>query len=596
MLKKIKKDSSKTQKKETEKSSPPTRIPSTRISTPSKQVEAKSDTTSTKSDDSNPERRILFEKDPNTWTTSMVAKWLGYVDMDKYRTKFIEENIAGDDLVEMDDRDLINMQVKLGDRKNLLRKIADLKQIHRKDGGSLLSHTTHSTSSSDSFSIGTDATVKCFYKEDTRVLDSVDPNDLVLLKERIKDEYKENLTIKYRDEDGDLITVSTEKDLHRAYKDGVIRIHLIPNQFLTAEEFAMLESMVDPVVISDKKGNIMFFNTKAEAFFGYSKAKVMGKDVKMLMPNHHAKNHKKYLSSYMKTGVAKIIGTGRKEKAKHKDGSLLPMHLSISETMGKNGQRYFTAVIHPLQEEKSSTSPSPLFAHLDALLDSTIMINEKGLIQFFNTSAEKLFGYGRDEILGQNVNILMPTPFKNEHGTYLANYMASHVAKAIGIGRAVPIQCKDGSIKRCLLKVGESKVDGQAFFAGVLTEESVKKEVKSILEQEREVLDSIVVPAMIIDKTGMIQAFNEKACAVFGYTALEVMGCNISMIVPSPHKEKHDTYINNYLTTHIAKIVGIGRELEGVKKDGTLIQGKLFVTPKSDGDKEFFSGVFVPHN
>ena len=68
------------------------------------------------------------------------------------------------------------------------------------------------------------------------------------------------------------------------------------------------------------------------------------------------------------------------------------------------------------------------------------------------------------------------------------------------------------------------------------------------------------------------------------------------MIIPSPYKEKHNSYLENYQETGETKIIGVGRELEVVRKNGTSIKGKLWVTAKKDGDNEFFTGVFVSND
>jgi two-component system, LuxR family, sensor kinase FixL len=105
------------------------------------------------------------------------------------------------------------------------------------------------------------------------------------------------------------------------------------------------------------------------------------------------------------------------------------------------------------------------------------------------------------------------------------------------------------------------------------------------------VLESVVDGIITIDEKGKIGSFNPGAERIFGYLATEVIGQNVRSLMPEPDRTAHDGYMNNYLTTGKAKIIGIGREITGLRKDGTQFPADLAISEFWLGDERYFSGV-----
>ncbi len=128
-----------------------------------------------------------------------------------------------------------------------------------------------------------------------------------------------------------------------------------------------------------------------------------------------------------------------------------------------------------------------LRAILNAAVDAIITIDERGLIESVNPATERLFGYSESELLGKNVSILMPQPYRGEHDGYLRNYHRTGKAKIIGIGREVSGMRKDGKIFPINLSVSEVHLGGRRLFAGVIHDLTERRRLeKQILEASTE--------------------------------------------------------------------------------------------------------------
>jgi PAS domain S-box-containing protein len=139
--------------------------------------------------------------------------------------------------------------------------------------------------------------------------------------------------------------------------------------------------------------------------------------------------------------------------------------------------------------ESNSDIASRLKAILESAVDGIITIDERGCIEFANPATCKTFGYEIDEMIGRNIAMLMPSPYKENHDTYIHNYVDSGIRKIIGIGREVQGTKKDGTIFPFWLSVSEVKLENKRLFTGVvhdLTEQKKAEEALSTLNKELE--------------------------------------------------------------------------------------------------------------
>jgi PAS domain S-box-containing protein len=247
---------------------------------------------------------------------------------------------------------------------------------------------------------------------------------------------------------------------------------------------SVVNHVVDGIISIDEAGKITTFNPAAERIFGYEADAVIGRNVNILMPEPYHGEHDGYIANYLRTGEAKIIGTGREVTGQRKDGSTFPMELAIS-VFTLNERPHFTGIVRDITERKHAEeelkqAEERMRSVVNHVIDGIITIDEQGKIASFNPAAEKLFGYAKSEVMGHNVNILMPEPYHGEHDGYVANYLRTGEAKIIGIGREVVGRRKDGSTFPMELAVSAFHIGSRRFFTGIVRDITERKR----LEQE----------------------------------------------------------------------------------------------------------------
>lgn len=169
-----------------------------------------------------------------------------------------------------------------------------------------------------------------------------------------------------------------------------------------------------------------------------------------------------------------------------------------------------------------------LQAILNTAVDAIISIDRNGLICDVNPATCTMFGYEESELIGQNISMLMPTPYREEHDQYLSAYIETGVARIIGQGREVTAVRKDGSQVEVDLAVSEVRVGEQRMFTGILRDMTSRKQAEAAARRERTFSDNLFETAnaivAVLDPEGKIFKINPYLEQLSGYTSDEVCG------------------------------------------------------------------------
>lgn len=330
-----------------------------------------------------------------------------------------------------------------------------------------------------------------------------------------------------------------------------------------------LEQALDAVVSIDEDNQITFFNRAAEQLWGYERKEVLGHNVRMLVPQFIQNDHDSYINANRTTGKDKIVGTHRDVEIERKDGSRIWGSLSLSKVK-VGGSLIYTAFVKDITQERESREITR--QTLEQAIDGVVMIDENNCITFYNTAAQKLWGYRRDEVMGKNVKMLVPAIYQSHHDQYIHNNRKTGQDKIVGTSREVEIERKDGSKVWGSLSLSKIRLDDKIIYTAFLKNITEQKMANEIINQTLEqALDSVVS----IDKHNNITFFNSAAENLWGYSRSEVLGKNIKMLVPASIQSQHDSYVNANRNTGEDKIVGTTREVEIERKDGEVLYGML---------------------
>jgi PAS domain S-box-containing protein len=241
----------------------------------------------------------------------------------------------------------------------------------------------------------------------------------------------------------------------------------------------LLESAADAMLITDSTGSIVLANAPAEVLFGYTRDELLALSVESLIPPRFRASHATQRQHYAAHPGSRVMGGGLELYGMRKDGSEFAADVSLSPLEGG----YVLATVHDITRRKRAEDAleeqrTRLAAIVETAVDAIITIDERGTIDSFNPAAERLFGYAPAEVLGKNVSLLMPSPYREAHDGYLAHYLATGEKRIIGIGREAVAQRKDGTTFPIDLAVSETQVGGRRLFTGLVHDISQRKQAE----------------------------------------------------------------------------------------------------------------------
>jgi PAS domain S-box-containing protein len=265
---------------------------------------------------------------------------------------------------------------------------------------------------------------------------------------------------------------------------------------------------------------------------------------------------------------------------------------------------YSLLFLSPQDQDVSANDASSMMASnvlasiLDASLDPIFQVNEEGIIKRVNKAATTQFGWTKQEFLDQNIEMIVGQEHASRHDQYMERYLLTGETHVMGTKRELPARRKDGSEFIIQLSLVEGNVpvkhqnqgEEERMFCGFIVDLTQQKELQSRIESERNlmkgILDASLDPFFQINDKGSIMMVNDAATRQFQWTREEFLGNNISMIVGGEHANRHDEYIQHYLSTGETRVMGTKRLLPARRKDNSEFMIQLSLVEVKHGENE----------
>lgn len=213
---------------------------------------------------------------------------------------------------------------------------------------------------------------------------------------------------------------------------------------------------------------------------------------------------------------------------------------------------------------------------VEASPNAIVLINKEGRIVLVNAQTEKLFGYSREELTGQHVELLIPERFRKNHSEYRDTFVERPSARPMGAGRDLYGLHKNGTEIPVEIGLSPFQSGTELFTLGSIIDITERKRAEHMF---RQVVESSPNAIILIDRQGKIKLINLQMEILFGYKRNELLGETIEKIIPERFRKNIPIQLNEYFENPFQRPIGSENEIYGVRKDGSEVPVEIGLTP-----------------
>jgi len=362
---------------------------------------------------------------------------------------------------------------------------------------------------------------------------------------------------------------------------------LTENKESEAKYRGLLEAAPDGMVVVNQNGEIVLLNARAEKQFGYRRDELLGQKVKSIIPEGFAERLIADGTRTASEALAQQIGTGIELYGRRKDGTVFPIEIMLSPLESTEGI-LVTAAIRDITVRKDAEKhlaqmEGKYRGLMEAAPDGMVVVNQNGEIVLLNARAETQFGYRRDELLGQKVKSIIPKGLAERliaDGTRTA---AEALAQQIGTGIELNGVRRDGTEFPIDIMLSPLESPEGILVTAAIRDITVRKDAEKHLAQMegryRALMEAAPDGMVVVNQDGEIVLLNARAETQFGYRRDELLGQKVTSIIPEGFAERLIADALRTTAEALAQQIGMGIELHGRRKDGTVFPIEIMLSP-----------------
>ncbi len=350
----------------------------------------------------------------------------------------------------------------------------------------------------------------------------------------------------------------------------------------------LLKLSPDAVIVANADGRIVDLNQQAENLFGFQKTELIDKPVEVLVPERFRSKHPAYRNNYVAQSHIRPMGAGLQLYGVRKDGKQFPVDIMLSPVEGPTG-KLIVSVIRDVSEQRQAQedlrrSQQQLEKLFEFSPDGILVTNLQGRITRVNGRVEQIFGYTREELFGQPVEMLIPERFRSNHPSHRAAYSDQPRLRPMGAGLQLVARRKDASEFPVDIMLNPIDMTDGKIVLAVVRDVSEQRKAEESLRRSEELFRSIVegvkdYAIFVLDTEGRVASWNWGAEQIKGYKVDEIVGQNFSRfyIEEDVRKGKPEEHLR--LAAERGRI-----ESEGwrIRKDGSRFWANTVLTAMRD--------------
>ncbi len=341
----------------------------------------------------------------------------------------------------------------------------------------------------------------------------------------------------------------------------------------------LLEAVFDAIVIVDADGEIVLVNAQAERLFGYAREELLGMRVESLFCDGIGDLHGDRRREYFAAPAERAAGELSTASVLRKDGEQVPVEIGLSALAAPQGTLACASIRDISVREQALTANQWLRAVVQSSDDAIIGTDLQGTIVSWNRGAERLYGYSAEEAIGSSAAIAASPDGPHDQKRVLSRVQSGeHLQHYEGVrqrkdGRRVEVSATVSPIYDL-----RGHLVGQAAVARDLTE------LRRAEENFRTVLELAPDAIVLVNADGEIVLVNAQAEKLFGYAREELLDQRLELVVPERFRDRHRDHRCDYRADPRVRSMGAGRELYGLRKDGSEFPVEISLSPLRSDD------------